>query len=508
MRPKGKVFLVGAGPGDPRLLTQRGAELLRQADVVIHDSLVNPALVHLAPHHAEVIGRSPDHPFTQDELNQLLRSRAHAGKCVVRLKGGDPYVFGRGGEEAEALAAAGIPFEVVPGVSAAIAVPAAAGIPVTHRTLASTLTVVTGHQDPAKPGSGVDWSVVARAPGTKVILMGVEGLPAIAQALIGHGQSPETPVAVTQWGTTGQQRTVAGTLADIAGRVATGHVESPAVITLGDVVGLRDKLSWAERRPLFGRRVVVTRAAGQAQELSHWLREEGADVIELPCLRFGRPSRIEPLVEAIGGLGCYDWVVFTSVNGVHSFFEHFLTAYEDLRALGMVRLAAVGPATAEALREYHLRVDLVPGEYTAAAVGKAMAAHESLENLRILLARAEGANPDLPRALEDAGAIVDDIAFYRTVPETEDRTGAGARLRAQGADWITFASGSAVQHFDRQLPLGPLKARWPRLKLASIGPETTRVLATLDLAPDVEAKVHTMPGLVEAIVAAEAAAAK
>ena len=503
MRGKGKVYLVGAGPGDPRLLTLRGAELLRRAEVVIHDSLVSPEVVRLAPPGAEIIGRTPAQPFSQDELNGLLRSRARAGKSVVRLKGGDPFVFGRGGEEAEALAAAGIPFEVVPGVSAVTAVPICAGIPLTHRTLASTLTVVTGHEDPEKATAGVDWATLARTPGTKLILMGVERIGGIAQALIRHGQPAETPVAVTQWGTTGRQRTVEGTLRDIAASVARAGVVSPAVIAVGEVVGLRRQLNWYEARPLFGRRIVVTRAREQAEELSALLRERGADVLEVPCIRIVPPTKFEPLAEALAGLGSYEWVVFTSVNGVSAFFEHFLKAYEDLRALGMVRLAAVGPATAARLRELRLRVDLVPKDYVATRIVQAMAAAGSLENLRILLPRAEAANPDLPRLLEERGAIVDDVPCYRTVAEQEDWNGAAARLEAEGADWITFASGSAVQHFHARFDLKGLRARRPGARVASIGPETSRVLSGLGVEPEVEARTHTIEGLAEALEQAD-----
>jgi uroporphyrinogen III methyltransferase/synthase len=481
------------------LITLRGAELLRRADVVIYDSLVNPELARLAPAGAEVIGRSSERPFSQDELNQLLLDRARAGKRVVRLKGGDPYVFGRGGEEAEQLAAAGIKFEVVPGVSSLSAVPGYAGIPVTHRTLASTLTVITGHEDPAKASRGVDWPLVARLPGTKVILMGSERVAGIAATLQQHGLAGTTPVAVVQSGTTGAQRTVTGKLADIAAKVAAAGLVAPAVIVVGEVVGLRSKLGWFELRPLFGRRVVVTRAREQAEALGGLLRERGADVLEVPCLKFAPPAEREPFVEALTGLGNYDWLIFTSANGVTTFFDAFFKVYEDLRCLGMVRLAAVGPATAAKLRELHLKVDLIPPEYVASRIARELAEIESLENLRVLLLRAEVANPELPRLLEDLGAIVDDIAAYRTVADTEDWNGAAARFVAEGADWVTFASGSAVRFFHERFDLPKLRARFPALRLASIGPETTKVIETLGMKPDVESRPHTMEKLVEAL---------
>lgn len=503
MRTVGKVYLVGAGPGDPGLLTLRGAELLRRADVVIHDALVNPELVRLAAPGTEIIGRTPSQPLTQEALNDLLCARARAGKQVVRLKGGDPFMFGRGGEEVEALAAAGIGFEVVPGVSAVTAVPACAGIPLTHRTMASTLTVVTGHEDPDKAAPGVDWATVARTPGTKIILMGLERLAGIVDALVRHGQSAATPVAVTQWGTTGQQRTVEGTLGDIAAGVARSGMSSPAVITVGEVVALRRQFNWCETRLLFGRRIVVTRARDQAAELSTLLRDRGADVLEVPCIRIVAPTHIEPLAEAIGGIGSYEWVIFTSANGVAAFFEHFFKAYEDVRALGMVRLAAVGPGTAARLGDFHLHVDLVPPDHTATAIVRALAAAESLENLRLLLPRAEEANPDLPRLLEEQGAIVDDIPCYRTVAEEGDWNGAVARLEAEGADWITFASGSAARHFNGRFNLKELCARRPAMRIASIGPETSRALSALGVEPAVEARPHTIEALVEAIEKAE-----
>lgn len=499
MNRAGVVYLVGAGPGDAQLLTLRGAALLRRADVVIADALVNPALVRLAPAHAEIVRRSPDQLPSQTEINQLLVAHARAGKCVVRLKGGDPYLFGRGGEEAEHLAAAGIPFEVVPGVSALTAVPASAGIPLTHRTLASTLTVVTGHEDPAKPGRGVDWALLARTPGTKVVLMGTERLEGIAGILIAEGQSPATPVVVTQAGTTDRQRSVEGTLGNITERVKTAGLVSPTLIVIGEVVGLRSKLNWSETRPLFGQRIVVTRARDQAGILSDLLRERGAEVLEVPCIKIAPPSERATFVEALAGLGSYDWLIFTSANGVSVFFDHFFKAFDDVRALGAVRLAAVGPATAAKLQALHLKVDVVPQDYVASKIAKALAEFGSIENLRVLLLRAEVANPELPRLLEDLGAIVDDIACYQTVADTEDWNGAAAQLQAKGADWVTFASGSAVTHFHARFDLRKMKAHFAGLRLASIGPETSKVIQELGFEPDAEARPHTMEGLVAAL---------
>jgi uroporphyrinogen III methyltransferase/synthase len=493
------VYLVGAGPGDPGLLTLRGAEVLRTAEVVISDALVSPELAALAPAEAMRVGRSPEHPRSQEELNELLVGQARAGKRVVRLKGGDPFLFGRGGEEAERLAAAGIPFEVVPGVSSITAVPASAGIPVTHRTLASTLTVVTGHEDPGKAGSGVDWALLARTPGTKVILMGSERLGSIRAALLAHGLAGETPAAVVSWGTTPRQRTVTGTLDTIADRAAAAGVTAPTVIIIGEVAGLEPRLNWFEDRPLFGRRVVVTRARDQADALSRPLRELGAEVLEVPCLQFAPPEAVEPLVEAVTGIASYDWVIFTSANGVTRFFEHFFQAFDDIRCLGLVRFAAVGPGTAARLKALRLRVDLMPAEFVAPQIARDLARDGSLDNLRILLLRAEVANPELPRLLEDQGAIVDDIAGYRTVADTVDWNGAAARLQEEGADWVTFASGSAVTHFDARFGLRDLRGRFPGLRVASIGPETSQALTELGVTVDAEARPHTAEGLVAAV---------
>ena len=502
MKAKGTVYLVGAGPGDAGLFTRRGAELLARADVVVYDALVNPDLLRLAPKSAEFIyggKRAAAHAIPQEELNQLLVSKAKEGKTVVRLKGGDPYIFGRGGEEAEELAAAKVPFEVVPGVSSFVAAPNYAGIPVTHRDHCSSFTVLTGHEDPTKDESSIDWAQLAKSTGTKVVLMGVERIRRIAEQLIAHGMAAETPVALVRWGTTGRQQSIEGTLANIADVVDKAKFAAPAVTIIGGVVKLRGKLNWFEQRPLFGKRVVVTRTREQASELAHQLTELGADVLEIPTLKIVAPKRQELVAEMMGGLGSYQWMVFTSPNGVTSFFDYFFKAYDDLRSIGGVRIAAVGPATAAKLKELHLSVDAMPDKYVAKDISKAIAAKDDLENLRVLLLRAEVANLELPKLLEDEGAIVDDVAVYQTVPETEDVSGAAARLLEEGADWLTFASSSAVENFHARFPLPELLKKFPALKTASIGPETTKALVALGLQPTVEAKQHTIDGLVKAV---------
>jgi uroporphyrinogen III methyltransferase/synthase len=503
MKPKGMVYLVGAGPGDVGLLTLRGAELLGRADVVVYDALVNAELLRLAPETAEVIfggKRARTHAIPQDELNRLLIAKARDGKVVVRLKGGDPYVFGRGGEEAEQLADAGVPFEVVPGVSSFVAVPNCAGVPLTHRDFCSRLTLITGHEDPAKEKSSIDWAQVATTPGTKVIMMGTDRIGQIAQSLIGYGMSAETPIALVRWGTTGRQQSVEGTLGTIGQVMANHQIGPPTVAVIGEVVKLRRKLNWFERRPLFGRRIVVTRSRRQAGQLAGRLLELGAEVLEVPTIKLEPPSRRELLVDALLELNSYDWLVFTSPNGVAKFFEYFFKQFHDMRDLGGARLAAVGPATANKLKELHLQVDLIPDEALSASVAKAFADYESIENLKICLLRAEVANPELPAALEALGAIVDDIPCYRTVPETEDRGGVAARLLEHGADWLTFTSASTVEHFHARFDLPALLKKFPRLRTASIGPETTKNLAALGLRPTVEAKEHTLDGLLQALL--------
>jgi uroporphyrinogen III methyltransferase/synthase len=502
MKAKGIVYLVGAGPGDAGLLTLRGAELLGRADVVVYDALVNADLLRLAPKTAEVIyggKRSKDHAIPQDELNGLLIAKAREGKCVVRLKGGDPYIFGRGGEEAEELAAAKVPFEVVPGISSVVAAPNYAGIPLTHRAHCSSYTVITGHEDPTKDATSIDWALVAKIPGTKVILMGVERIRQIADALVANGMPPETPVAMVRWGTTGQQQSIEGTLASIGDVASQAQFSAPAVTVIGDVVKLRKKLNWFEQRPLFGQRIVVTRTREQASQLSRQLLERGAEVLEIPTIKIVPPNDKNELKDALLGLHEYDWIVFTSPNGVTTFFAYFFKGFDDLRDIGGVRIAAVGPATAAKLKELHLKVDLMPDEYVASKIADAFASYQSIDNLRILLMRAEVANPDLPKALEELGAIVDDVACYQTVPETEDVNGAAAKLIELGANWIIFTSSSTVENFHALLNLPALVVRYPQMKLASIGPETTKAIKALQLQPALEARIHTIDGLVDAI---------
>jgi len=494
---EGICYLAGAGPGDLGLVTLKVKEVVERAEVLVYDYLCNPEILTWAPAGVEIIyagKKAGQHTLKQEEIDALLVEKTRAGKRVVRLKGGDPFLFGRGGEEAEALAAAGLRFEIIPGVTSAIAAPAYAGIPVTHRDHTAQLTIFTGHEDPTKTESSLDFKQLATTPGTKVMLMGVERIGVITARLIENGAAPETPMALVRWGTTGQQQTLRGTLGDMAAKVEAAGFKAPAVAVMGGVVTLRDSLNWFETRPLYGKRIVVTRTRKQAGALSSGLRQLGADVFEIPTIRIEPPKDLLEFGQLVQDAHSYDWIVFTSPNGVTAFFEMFYKLFKDAREIGGARIAAIGPATAAKVREFHLHVDLQPDEYVAEAVVKAFQKDSTIENQRILLARAEQARDVLPNELAKLGAIVDVAVAYRTVPETEDLSGALARFKAEGADLITFTSSSTVENFlALKLPLPP------GLKTASIGPITSQTMRDHGLAVDVEAKQYDIPGLMKAI---------
>ncbi len=482
------VYLVGAGPGDPGLFTRRGAELLETADVVVHDRLGTAALLGLARPDARLIdvGKAPGRAaMTQPEINDLLVLEGRAHDRVVRLKGGDPFVFGRGGEEAEALMAAGVPFEVVPGVTSAISAPAYAGIPVTHRGLSTHVTIVTGHEDPTKATTDTDWAALARAGGTLVILMGAGHLEQITAALIDGGRSPQTPVAAVRWGTTPNQHTVRTTLA----RAASAGIEAPSAIVVGAVAAL--ELSWFEQRPLFGRRVVVTRAREQASALRERLEALGAQVIELPSIA------LEPVEFTLPDLGAYDWLVVTSANGVEHLFARGLAPRGlDARALGGVRVAAIGPGTARALAHHGITADLIPERFVAESLLEAFP-EPSHPGARVLLARAEVARDVLPDGLTARGYLVDVLSVYRTVradPAPDDV----ARVRAGDVDAITFTSSSTVSNFCSVV--GDFTG--PQPLVVSIGPVTSDTARSHGLRIDAEAATHDIDGVVTALLAA------
>lgn len=486
------VYLVGAGPGDPGLLTVRGAELLARADVVVFDRLSARELLDLAPAGAERIdvGKSPrGRSVAQDEINRLLVEHGRRGRTVVRLKGGDPYVFARGAEEVAALAAAGVDHEVVPGITSAIAVPAYAGIPVTLRYSSTSLTIVTGHEDPTKPTTDVDWEAIAAVGGTIVVLMGVAHVAEICQRLMAGGLPPDTPAAAVRWGTRPDQETVRATL----GTLADQPLRAPSTIVVGEVA--RERLSWFEDRPLFGRTVVVTRTRSQAGRLSARLREAGAAVVEVPVIAVEDPAdggaalraAVSRLRGADGAAG-YDWVVLTSPNGA----ERFCTSLRDGRDLAGVRLAAIGPGTAAVLADHHLLADLLPERFVAESLLAAFP-DPPPGGGRVLLARAEVARDVLPEGLRERGWTVDVVDAYRTVPAPVDDAD---RDRVAAADVVTFTSSSTVERF--------LEAVGPDAVppvVACIGPVTAATARARGLAVDVEATEHTIAGLVDALVA-------
>lgn len=496
MSKTGKCVLAGAGPGDIGLVTLRTKEAVQQADVVVYDYLCNPEILSWARPDAEIIyagKQAAAHTLSQAEINDLILQRAKDGKSVVRLKGGDPFVFGRGAEEAEILSQAGIPFEIVPGITSAIAVPAYAGIPITHRDVNSSFTVFTGHEDPTKEESGIDYAALVQSRGTLVMLMGAARLSKVVGELRANGANPAMPVALVRWGTTGRQETVVGQLNNIQ-EVAL-DIEPPVVAVFGDVVSYRQRLKWFEDRPLFGRRIVVTRTRQQAGALSARLRALGADVSELPTIKIVPPENLMEFGELVRDSFQYDWVVFTSPNGVNAFFDLFFKLYDDARALGSARIAAIGPGTAKRVKDLHLAVDLQPEEAVAERLVEAFQQHESVENLRFLLVRAANARDVLPKRLTQLGAIVDEAIAYRTLPETDDITGAKKRFTDEGADLITFTSSSTVENFLA------MKLPWPKgIKTASIGPITSTTMREAGLKVDVEATQHDIDGLVEAIV--------
>lgn len=498
---RGRVYLVGAGPGDPGLLTLRGREVLGLADVVVYDALISPRLLNYTPQWCERIyvgKRSSAHTLSQDEINRLLIEKASDSATVVRLKGGDPFVFGRGGEEALALVEAGIEFEVVPGVTAAVAGAAYAGIPVTHRLMASAVGFVTGHEADDKPDSALDWDALARWKGTLVFYMGVSNLPAITRNLVAHGRGPDTPAAVIHWGTTARQRVVTGTLSTLPELVAAAGLGAPALILVGEVVALRESLNWFERRPLFGRRIVVTRSRAQASDHAARLEALGAETIEAPAIRIEKPEDPAPLAAAVRDLAAIDWIVFTSVNGVDAFFEALAAAGLDTRALAGRRVAAIGPTTAAQLARFGLRADLQPETFTGAAVAETLAAEQNLSEVRILLPRADIAPKELADTLAARGAIVREVVAYRTVPDLANRDAIAEMLAGGEIDWLTFTSSSTVKNFIGAV--GDDGVRASKARIASIGPTTSATLRDLGFTPTLEAASHTIPGLIDAIV--------
>jgi uroporphyrinogen III methyltransferase/synthase len=481
----GKVFLIGAGPGDPGLLTIRAAEIIARADFIAIDALVSDAIADRAPKSAEVVyvgKRASKHALPQDKINQLLIDEAKKGKTVVRLKGGDPFVFGRGGEEAEELAAAGVAFEIVPGISSALAGPAYAGIPVTHRSYATSLTLVTGHE--ADASTGIKWEALAQLDGTIVFLMGFSNLATIAEKLTANGVSPDRPVAVISKATTAEQRTITGTLANIEGRVAVANLPTPALIIVGEVVKLHAVINWFESKPLFGKRIVVTRAREQASELKRLFEESGATVIQFPTIEIAPPESFDSLDAAIDER--FDWLVFTSVNGVAAFFDRLFAKGEDVRGLAGVRIACVGETTAASLRSRGIVADIVPDNFMSTALIPHFDA--DLHRVRIAVIRAAEGRDEFIEEMRNRGAEVHIAVAYRTVPV------AGNAEEIHDIDVVTFTSASTVDNF---LVLNPNVGG---ALLASIGPTTSGALRKQGRQPDIESSIATIQALHDAVL--------
>jgi uroporphyrinogen III methyltransferase/synthase len=499
---EGKVFFVGAGPGERDLITVKGKQLIESADAVVYDALANSELL---PAGARETGRpelyyvgkrgGAKNPVSQHEINELVVRLAREGKRVVRLKGGDPFVFGRGSEEAQAMNDASVPFEVIPGITAGIAAPAYAGIPVTHRGLSTSVTFVTGHEDPAKPHTQTNWAALAKAGGTIVLYMGMKTLPGIVDALLRGGMPPEMPAAAIQWGTRPGQRTVVATLETIATKAQEQNLAAPAIVVIGWSVVLRDELNWFEHRPLFGKRIVVTRATQQAQALSEKLRELGADVIEMPATQIARLD-LTPLRDAIAELSSYDWLIVTSQNAVSIFWEQLLGEGKDSRALAGLRVAAVGPATTGALLEHGIAVDLIPQRFVAEGLLEMMQTREDVSGKRVLYVTAEGSRDVLPQGLREVGAEVVVIEAYRSIADCQGAERLARAIESGKLDLATFTSGSAVRGYVDAIGEDLAK----QVPAASMGPQTSDALRQAGIEVRAEAKESTLDGLVSAVL--------
>ncbi len=497
----GKVYLIGAGPGDPKLITLRGVECIQRADVVIYDYLANDQLLRHARPGAEIVyagKRKGDQTISQEEINRLLISHAQKGKLVARLKGGDPFIFGRGGEEALALAEAKVPFEVIPGVTSAVAVPAYAGIPLTHRDLTATVVLATGHEDVAKEKSAVPWEHIAPL-GTLVFFMGMTNLAGIVTQLIQHGRDPKTPIALIRWGTKPNQETLVGTLKDIVARAKSYDLKPPGLIIVGEVVRLREKLNWFETRPLFGKKILITRSQEQASYFAELLIEQGAEPIECATIEVIPPEDWMPLDRAIQDLKKYQWLIFTSVNGVRFFLGRLRVLGHDLRILKGIRLCTIGPATAAELQRVGITPDFMPAEYRAEAIVKGLG-QKKLKGSRILIPRAKVAREVLPRELTRLGAEVDVVPVYQTVRPDHDLGRIKSLLRDGKIDVATFTSSSTVKNFVDMLGYKEVPSLLKNVVVACIGPITAKTAKAYGIQTRITPKVYTIPALTGAIV--------
>ena len=502
----GKVYLVGAGPGAPGLITLRGKHLLERAEVVVYDYLANPKLLRHAPEEAKRVyaGKKGGglHAFTQAEINKLLIDFAREGKRVVRLKGGDPFIFGRGAEEIEELVAAGIDFEVVPGVTSATAAATYAGIPITHREYTASVVFITGHEAPGKKESNIAWDKLATGAGTIVIYMGIKNLPIITKKLIDNGRAPDTPVAVVRWASTPEQYSVEGTLATITEVVDQAGITPPALIIVGDVVKLRSTIDWFEHRPLFGKHMVVTRTREQASELVALLEENGADCLEYPTLHMEPALDYSLLDDALTRVEEYDWLLFTSINAITWFFEYLWKNDMDVRSLGGPKIAVVGRATAKRLRNYGLKADLLPEKFTGEGLAKALI-DTGIRGKKVLLPRAEKAREILPEMLTKAGAEVRVAPVYRNVPPQGRKDELRQRLEEQSIDLVTFTSSSTVDNFLTMVDADSaeeLHRLMDPVKIAVIGPITAETVGKHGLKVDIQPSEYTIADMVNAIV--------
>jgi uroporphyrinogen III methyltransferase / synthase len=498
----GIVYLVGAGPGDPGLITVKGLECVKKADVVIYDYLANERLLDHRRPDSELIyvgKQGGRHTLPQEEINALIVRKAREGKIVARLKGGDPFIFGRGGEEAEELVDNGIPFEIVPGVTAATAVPTYAGIPLTHREHTASVAFVTGHEDPSKEESKIHWDRIATGIGTLVFFMGMKNLQNIVDNLTAHGRSPETPVALIQWGTRTDQRVVTGTLQNIVPRVKEAKLGPPAIIVVGEVVRLREKLNWYESKPLFGKRIVVTRSRDQASVFAEMLIDRGATTIELPTIDVVPPASWDELDKAFGELESYNWIIFTSANAVRFFMERLSSLGRDIRMLKGINICAVGPKTAESLGSYGLRADLIPAEFKAEGVLAALGG-VNIKGLRFLIPRAKIAREIIPEKLKQLGASVTVAIAYENVKPMADVERTKKLLEEKKIAAVTFTSSSTVHNFVEMIGQKEYKALLNGVTVACIGPVTAKTAEEYGMKVDVMPQEYTIPAFVDALV--------
>jgi uroporphyrinogen III methyltransferase/synthase len=502
MTIQGKVYLIGAGPGDPGLITVKGLECVKKADVIIYDYLANERLLDQRRADAELIyvgKQGGKHTLPQDEINTLIVKKAREGKLVARLKGGDPFIFGRGGEEAEELADNGIPFEIVPGVTAATAVPTYAGIPLTHREHTASVAFVTGHEDPTKPESKVHWDKIATGIGTLVFFMGMKNLQNIVDKLIANGRSPETPIALIQWGTRTDQRVMTGTLNDISAKAKDAKFRPPVIIVVGEVVRLREKLNWYESKPLFGKRIVVTRSRNQASVFAEMLIDQGATTIEFPTIDVVPPTSWAELDDALNAIETYQWIIFTSANAIKYFMERLRSLGKDLRILKGVQICVIGPKTAEALEQYGLRADLIPAEFKAEGVLAALGGAE-VKGRKFLIPRAKLAREIIPDKLRELGAVVTVAVAYENVKPIADAARVKKLFEEKKIAAVTFTSSSTVHNFVEILGLKEYKTLMQGAVVACIGPITAKTAEEYGMKTEIMPKEYTIPAFVEAMV--------